>query len=53
MQFCTSSMSAIMKLTKHGAIIPTHTPCLVTANIVDMEEVQNCISAYPYNITLR
>ena len=45
MQFCTASMSAIMKLTKHGAIIPTHTPCLVIANMADMEAVQNCISA--------
>ena len=39
-------MSAIMKLTKHGAIIPTHTPYLVIANMVDMEWVQNCISAW-------
>ena len=45
MHFCTSSMSTIMELTKHGAIIPTHTPCLVIANMVDMEEVQKCISA--------
>ena len=45
MQFCTSFMSAIMKLTKHGAIIPTYTPCLVIANMVDMERVQKCISA--------
>ena len=37
-------MSPIMKLTKHGAIIPTHTPCLVIANMVDMEAVRNCIS---------
>ena len=45
MQFCTASMSAIMKLTKHGAIIPTHTPCLVIANMADMmEAVRNCIS---------
>ena len=29
MQFCTASMSAIIRLTKHGAIIPTHTPYLV------------------------
>ena len=45
-QFCTASMSAItiMKLTKHGAIIPTHTPCLEIANMTDMEAVRNCIS---------
>ena len=44
-QFCTASMSAIMKLTKHGAIAPTHTPCLVIASIADMELVRNCTSA--------
>ena len=46
-------MSAIMKLTKHGAIIPTHTPCLVIANMVDMERVQKCISAPSSNPTLK
>ena len=49
MHFCTASMSAIMKVTKHGAIIPTHTPCLVIANIADMEAVWNCISANKNN----
>ena len=44
MQISTSSMSAIMKLTKHGAI-STHTPNLVIANMSDMEEVRICISA--------
>ena len=44
MQFCTASMSATMKLTKHGAVISKHTPCLVIANMADMEAVQNCIS---------
>ena len=44
MQFCTASMSAIMKLTKYGAIILTHTPCLVIANMADMEAVRNCIT---------
>jgi len=39
-------MSAIMKLTKRGAIIPTHTPCLVIANMADIKAVQNCISAH-------
>ena len=43
MQFCTASMSTIMKLTKHGAIIPEHTPCLVIANMADMETVRNCV----------
>ena len=43
-QMRTSSMSAIMKLTKHGAI-NTHTPCLIIADMADMEEVRICISA--------
>ena len=34
-----------MKLTKHGAIAPTLTPCLGIANVADMEAVRNCISA--------
>ena len=44
-------MSTIMKLTKHGAITHTHThthkftPCLVLANVVDIGEVRNRISA--------
>ena len=46
MQLSTPSMSAIMKLTKHGAIIPIHTPCLVIANMADVEAVRNCISTY-------
>ena len=46
MQLCTASMFAIMKLTKHGVIIPTHTPCLVIANMADMEAVWNCISTW-------
>ena len=48
MQFCIASMSAIMKLTKHGAIIPTHTPCLVIANMADMEALRNCITTYKH-----
>ena len=37
MQFCTTSMSAIKKLTRHGAITHTHTPCLLIANMADIE----------------
>ena len=33
-----------MKLTKHGAIVPTHTPCLLIVNMAYMEAVRNCIS---------
>ena len=44
--FCTTCMSAIMKLTKHGAIIPTHTPCLVITNMADMEAVQSFITTH-------
>ena len=46
MQMCTSSMSALMKMTKHGAInTHTHTPCLVIANMAATEDVRVCISA--------
>ena len=48
MQFCTTSMSAIMKLIKHGAIIRTHTQCLVIANMTDTRAVRNCISTLEY-----
>ena len=40
MQFFAASMSAIMTLTKHGAMISTHTPCLVIANMADIEALQ-------------
>ena len=29
-----------LKLTKHGAVAHTHTPCLVIANMVDVGEVR-------------
>ena len=43
-------ISAIMKLTKHGAIISTHPPCLVIANMADMEAVLNCTSAGAHGV---
>ena len=38
------SMSAIMKLTRHGAITRTHTPCLVVANMAHVGHVSQCHS---------
>ena len=38
-------MSTMGKLTRHGTITHTHTPCLVIANMVDIGKVRNRISA--------
>ena len=44
MQFCTSSMSTILAITKHGVCVGIIAPCLFNLIMVDMEQVQNCIS---------
>ena len=52
-QFRTSSMPAMLAITKHGVCVGAIAPCLVNFIIADMEVVQNCTStAEPWwNVT--
>ena len=56
MQFCTSSMSTMLAITKHGVCVGIIAPCLVNFIMVDMEEVQknkdlNFLFCYSRQIT--
>ena len=50
MQFCTYSMSTMLAITKHGVCVGIIAPCLVNFIMVDMEEVQNCITAQTFTL---
>ena len=44
-QFRTTSMSVMLAITKHGVCVGIIAPCSANFIMVDMETVQNCISA--------